>query len=128
MALDHIPAATVAVDRVLRHGDGKHGARAWDNNKPDAVNFKDHLDGLRRHLARLDAGEMVDESGEPTLAHVIARGLLALEFLERMRIKDTCGRTGPERRDKHGPFNLSCGLIKGHNGRHFDRGWHAHWD
>jgi hypothetical protein len=129
VAIEHVPMGANAADRALKIGDKKYGIKAWDNGKPDGENCEDHLAALERHLDRLRRGEQIDESGEPALAHIVARGLLALEFYERARINDMCDAPGPTKQDKHGgPFILSCGLMAGHNGKHFDRGWHEGWD
>lgn len=94
MALDAMKnAMAVAVD-VTKHGDAKYGENAWDNGKSDAENREDHIKGLGRHLKRYAEGERIDESGYPTLGHIVARAMLALEFEERMKLgrcEDTAG-------------------------------------
>lgn len=95
MPMDSCTHAVHAVRRVMAHGDDKYGENQWDQNeKSTAENRADHIQAMGRHLKRYAEGERIDESGHPTLSHIVARGILALEFEERMKrgpCTDTCG-------------------------------------
>lgn len=131
MTIKHTVLAAIAVDRAMAVGDKKYGEKAWLNKKPNTENLDDHLAAMKRHIKRFEKGEVADESGEQTLAHIVARGMLALEFLEMERLANLCKTNGPgvTGKGRAGMDTvMTCTLQKGHNGPHFDGGWHAHWD
>ena len=65
---------TLAVFRVLEHGEEKHPDA--DFTKHDAAH---HIRAALGHLERYQDGQVYDEdSGEHNLAHVIARMMLAM--------------------------------------------------
>lgn len=85
MLIAAMQALLVTAD-VMEHGDQKYGVNAWmDNGKPPEENRAAHIAGLKRHLERLERGEVIDESGFPTLGHIAARTLMALHFDEQIR-------------------------------------------
>lgn len=122
MAMKDCHNALAAVAAAMKIGDEKHGLNAWDHNtKSVEENRQDMINGMGRHLRRYANGERIDESGEPTLAHVIARGLLALEFEERKKrgpCTDTCGV------GEHGEDPRCCDRYLGH--REMDGTLHRH--
>lgn len=78
--------ALIVTANVMEHGDQKHGVNAWvENGKQPEENRAAHIAGIKRHLDRLEKGEVMDESGFPTLGHIVARALMALEFDETIR-------------------------------------------
>lgn len=95
MPIRYMKLAEFTVDDTLAHGDEKYGANQWDHNeKSDVENRDNHLAAMGRHMKRYANGERIDESGKPTLGHIVARGMLALEYEERIkrgRCPDTCG-------------------------------------
>lgn len=77
--------ALVAVDKVMVHGDVKYGENRWTQNPSTPEEVDKHLDAAMRHIARYRTGQMIDESGEPSLAHVAARTIMALEHFMRQQ-------------------------------------------
>jgi hypothetical protein len=92
MALDDVRGALWEVEAALLEGDDKYGKNAW-RDRPKVTNpldrVVDHLAGARRHLERHLDGDVIDrDSGKLALAHVVARGLLALQTYLNYRGED----------------------------------------
>lgn len=128
MSLRHLHFALEEVDAALKEGDAKYGERAWDNGAPDEENRQKHIDGLARHLVRFLGKEHVDkDSGRRALAHVVARGLLALEFDLRT------ARELPPCADRHTltiedeEEDAICDREIGHEGLHRDSSYAVEW-
>jgi len=123
MALSRATLALRAVDRVMRHGDDKHGKNEWSNHAGSTERRERHVAALRRHLERFLNGEVTDESGQPALAHVATRALMALEFDERLRRGETC----LDLLESDTPLSRVCCLSPGHFGSHYDDTTGLHW-
>ena len=87
MAISAVVKTLREVNAVMEHGDQKYGENAWLDHKPDLEKERrQHIDAMYRHLLRFLHGEEIDtDSGHPALAHVVARGLMALEFDQQIR-------------------------------------------
>lgn len=72
-------SAMPAVMRVLAFGSRKHPGSPWR-----AMAASEHFVAAQRHMGRWFSGQRIDdESGEPHLAHAIARLLFVLAIDER---------------------------------------------
>ncbi len=109
------PLATRATDRVIAHGSEKHGGPG--SYLTSGVPVTTHIAALSRHLAAARLGELADEdSGEHPLAHVVARGLIALELTlrevkereEMFERQDTCPHLDIKQ-DSSGSTCQNCG-------------------
>lgn len=125
MAIKHMHRALAAVNQVLLTGDRKYGEEAWRNGNKNDDNQRKHIAGLKRHLAKLEAGEEIDESGEPHLAHVVARGILAMQFRVEEHPRKECRE---EKTEKSGRM-LVCTRGAGHHDKagHYDAIHDVEW-
>lgn len=68
--------ALTVVARVFQHGNSKYGEDNWLNQ--DVATTRRYAAAALRHLTARQAGEMLDESGLPHVAHAIASLLILL--------------------------------------------------
>lgn len=78
--MDDFGWASLRVACVKKLGDDKYGRGTWLKRS-----VSDHLLAMQRHLKKIGADGFTrdDESKQPHLAHVIARGFYAIEIIER---------------------------------------------